>query len=426
MASKNKSFTFVHAADLHLDSPFKGLREADPSVVDALRSATFDAYAALIDLCLEQEAAFLLIAGDVYDAEERSLRAQLRFRDGLARLAERKIPAFVVHGNHDHYGSTSSAISWPDNVHIFDHRAVESAVVKGSDGNEPIAVICGISHGRRNETQNLARRFEPPDEVCFRIAMLHCNVGSGTGHEPYAPCDLSDLTGAGFDYWALGHVHEKAILSTAPYCVYPGNIQGRHFRETGERGCFLVTVEGREVVEVEFRPLDPVRWLEGSLRIDGLTTMDGLDRAIVDAVQGLLSKGDGRALMCRLSIEGRGSLYRELRRPGYATDLLERAREPFQGDRPFVWIDELMVDCRPETDISRRREAGDLLAEVLSISEEVRQSPGKREDLTRAALSDLVESRQFRKLFGGFSEEEIAGMIAEAELICLDKLETQE
>ena len=177
MASKTKSFTFVHAADLHLDSPFKGLRNPDASIVGALRSATFDAYGALIDLCLERDAAFLLVAGDIYDAEDRSLRAQLRFRDGLARLAGRHIPAFVVHGNHDHYGSISSSIRWPENVRIFGHRAVESAVVERN--GEPIAAISGISHGRRNETENLAMRFEPPGDRLFsnRDAPLQCRPG---------------------------------------------------------------------------------------------------------------------------------------------------------------------------------------------------------------------------------------------------------
>jgi DNA repair exonuclease SbcCD nuclease subunit len=424
MASKSKSFTFIHAADLHLDSPFKGLWEPDPSIIDALRSATFDAYAALIDLCIERGAAFLLVAGDVYDAEDRSLRAQLRFRDGLLRLEEKGIPAFVVHGNHDHYGSQSSAIRWPDNVYIFGPDTVESVIAR-VDG-EPVATISGVSHGKKNETQNLAKRFPVPEGDLFRIAMLHCNVGSATGHDPYAPCELSDLVDGGFDYWALGHVHEKALLCTTPHILYPGNVQGRHFRETGERGCYLVTVEDGEVTGVEFCPLDAVRWLEGSVSIEDLSTMDGLDRAILDAVQGLVSKSDGRPLLCRLAIGGRGNLYRDLRRPGNVRDLLERTRELFRGERSFVWLHELMVDCRPERELERRREAGDFLAEVLSISAEITRSPERTAELAAAALSDLTGNRQFERGVGGFSDEEIGAMIAQAELICLDKLEGQE
>jgi len=423
MTSKRKPFTFVHAADLHLDSPFKGLRDPDPAIIDAMRSATFDAYGALIDLCLEREAAFLLVAGDIYDAEDRSLRAQLRFRDGLVRLAERNIPSFVVHGNHDHYGSMSSSLRWSESVRIFGHRAVESAVVERN--GEPIATISGISHARRNETENLAERYEPPGTDCFRIGMLHCNVGSATGYEPYAPCELPDLVGRGFDYWALGHIHEKAILSCSPHIVYPGNVQGRHFRETGERGCFVVTVEDNEVCHIEFCPLDRVRWLEGSVSISAISTVDGLERAIFDTVHRLVATSDGRALVCRLTIEGRGSLFGELRRPGNITDLAERARESFRSDAPFVWLQELIVDCRPETDISRRKEAGDFLAEVLSIAEEIVESPAKMEEFARGALADLLQNRQFEKGIGPFSQEEISTMMREAELICLDKLETE-
>ena len=266
--------------------------------------------------------------------------------------------------------------------------------------------------------------------------MLHCSVGPATGHEPYAPCELSDLvdrhdkpshgSGRGFDYWALGHVHEKAILNSGPHVVYPGNTQGRHFRETGERGCFVVTVEDGEARQIEFCPLDRVRWLETSLSISDVSTLDGLERAIVDTVQGLAGASGGRALVCRLTVGGRGSLYRELRKPGNVTDLVERARESFRGDAPFVWLQEILVDCRPETDIPRRKEAGDFLAEVLSIAEEIVKSPEKMEGFAHGALSELLRNRQFEKGIGAFPPEQIAAMMKEAELICLDKLETEE
>lgn len=424
MVLTKNSFTFLHAADLHLDSPFKGITIHNSSIVDVLRSATFDAYRSLIDLCIERQANFLLITGDVYDAEDRSLRAQLRFRDGLIRLAERNIRAFVAHGNHDHYGSRSSTIRWPENVHIFDHHKVESEVVRVN--GDPVAVISGISHARKNETQNLAKRFEPSDKELFRIGLLHCNVGSNTDHQPYAPCELYDLLDARVDYWALGHVHEKRALSSAPHVLYPGNIQGRHFREKGERGCFLVTVKDKEVTDVEFCPLDSVRWLEASVGIEGLTTIDELDRSITETVQRLVREADGRAVVCRVNVEGRGLLHQELRKNGNVSDLLDRVRETFHGDDPFVWVQEFTIDCRPEMDIQKRKEAGDFLAQVLSISEEIAQSPEKAGEMARVALSDLLGNRQFEKAIGGFSESEIAQMITEAELICLDKLDAGE
>jgi len=424
VAPLKNTFTFAHAADLHLDSPFRGVSIHDPSIVNTLRASTFDAYRSLIDLCVERQAAFLLIAGDVYDAEDRSLRAQLRFRDGLVRLGERGISAFVVHGNHDHYGSAASTIRWPENAHIFDRAKVESRVV--TVNGDPAAVVCGISHGRKNETENLAQKFWPSDTGLFNIGLLHCNVGGNTGHEPYAPCDLSDLLDVRFDYWALGHVHERHSLCGPPHVLYPGNIQGRHFREAGARGCFLVTVEGTEVTNLEFCPLDSVRWLEASVKIDGLATIDELDRSITETVQGFVRQGEGRPVVCRVSVEGRGPLYQGLRKRNTASDLLDRVRETFEGEEPFVWINEVSIDCRPEIDVEKRREAGDFLAQVLTISAEAAQSPEGAGELGRRALSNLLSNRQLEKAIGGFSDRDIARMTREAELICLDKLEAGE
>jgi exonuclease SbcD len=415
------SFTFVHAADLHLDTPFKGATIDDPSVIDALRVATFDAYRRLVDLCIERQAAFLLIAGDVYDGEDRSLRAQLRFRDGLIRLAERNIQVFVAHGNHDYSGCQASAIHWPGNVHIFGHHEVESTMARVN--GLPIATIHGISHGRKNESENLARRFQVSPGELLKIGLLHCNVGLNTGHEAYAPCELPDLLDKDIDYWALGHVHERRTLDSAPYIIYSGNTQGRHFRETGARGCMVVSVEDGRIGDVEFCSTDSVRWSEGSVRIEELGTLDELERFMVASVQGLAKDVEGRGLVCRLSVQGRGRLYPELRKISCVPDLLDRLRETFRGEEPFVWVNELMIDCRPEIDMERRRDAGDFLAQVLSVSRELALSPDRAEALTRTALSDLIGHRQFERSVGGFSDSELSRMRAEAELICLDGLE---
>ena len=188
-AAKNEPLYLRPRGGPPLDSPFKGTTTDNLLVADALRSATFAAYGSLIDLCLERKASFLLIAGDMYDAEDRSLRAQLGFRDGLVRLAEKHIPVFIAHGNHDPYNSRSSRIEWPKNVHIFDCHRVESKAVEVA--GQTIAVISGISHARKNETNNLAAKFKRNGREFFQIGLLHCNVGLHTGHDPYAPCEIS-------------------------------------------------------------------------------------------------------------------------------------------------------------------------------------------------------------------------------------------
>ena len=220
MASNKKgSFTFVHAADLHLDSPFKGTTANNPAIADALRSATFRAYHSLIGLCVERKAAFLLIAGDVYDAEDRSLRAQLGFRDGLVRRQKRisrfSLPTetmtLITVGPQESNGrrtyTPSTAIRW--NRRKWRWRA------------RPLRSYRGTSHARKNETNNLAIKFKRGEGELFQVGLLHCNVGLNTGHDPYAPASLRPSR-SGFDYWALGHVHQKQCLTTDPYVVYSG------------------------------------------------------------------------------------------------------------------------------------------------------------------------------------------------------------
>ena len=416
-----RSFSFVHVADLHLDSPFKGITAKNPALADPLRSATFQAFDALIDLCIERGVQFLVVAGDIYDGEDRSLRAQLRFHDGLVRLAEKNIDSYVVHGNHDPYDSRSTALSFPAGVHIFGCRAVESVPFQREGAT--VAVISGISHARRNETENLAKRFRRRLSEPFHIGLLHCTVGSNTGHDPYAPCQLSELLDVEFDYWALGHVHERSVLDDRSSVLYPGNTQGRSFREKGKRGCHIVTVEDGAVSNVEFYELDAIRWAEIDVSIDAIPTLDRLCLALQTRVQGLAGEADGRAVICRARLTGRGALYHELRKGNNMEDLLERSRESLAYEDPFVWVQEIDFHCRPEIDVEERRKGADFLAQVLRISGELRDEPLRAR---QRELSDLLANRAVRNAVEGFTDDEIRAMVERAELICIDALEADE
>jgi DNA repair exonuclease SbcCD nuclease subunit len=222
-------FSFIHTADLHLDSPFKGISEISGEISLELAEATFESFNKIIDLCIEKQVEFLLITGDIYDGADRSLRAQLRFRDGLKRLSDAGIKTYIVHGNHDPLDGWSANLDWPENVHIFNGKSVEKVSVE-KDGKE-LAQIYGISFHTRKIKTNLADKFpEIPhsEKDLFTIGMLHCNVGTNTEHETYAPCTVQDLITRNFDYWALGHIHKKAIINAEnPMVVYPGFIQKR-------------------------------------------------------------------------------------------------------------------------------------------------------------------------------------------------------
>ncbi|MBW2600492.1 MAG: DNA repair exonuclease [Deltaproteobacteria bacterium] len=415
-------FKFIHAADLHLDSPFTGVTAESPSIAGSLHSATFEVYNSLIDLCIEKQVQFLLIAGDIYDGADRSLRAQLRFRDGLQRLADNNIQSFVVHGNHDPFKGHSRSIDWPEGVHVFSYRKVKSIPFKL--GNSPVAMISGISHENRNITINLAKKFEPQDLDLFQIGLLHCNVGRDTGHEAYAPCELQDLIKTGLDYWALGHVHERKILHKDPYVVYPGNTQGRNIREQKERGCYLVQVDdNNRVTSLEFHELDEIRWFWGSLAIDGLDTLDQLENALSGCIEDFSKKAGSRSHICRISLTGQGSLFDELSRENALQELLEHTRDSYEAKSPFVWVQDLIFECRPEIDLKKRREAKEFLGQVLRISQELSDTEEGHKRLVEEGLEELFKNRRASKHLQDITDNEISRMLKSAELLCFQMLE---
>ena len=272
---------FVHAADLHLDSPFKGLRDAAPEgIAGEISNATFRTYDNIIDLCIRERVAALLVAGDVYDGAERSLRAQRKFIEGLERLDEQGIRSFVCHGNHDPLDGWEARLAYPALCHRFG-REWERVPVFPEDPAR--AVVHGISYPKSDVRDNLALGLGNVTPAGFSIGLLHANVGSDTGHESYAPCTVDDLRQAGVDYWALGHVHTRRILNERnPVVAYPGNPQGRHPNELGARGVYLVEVDDGGNANVEFRAVDLIRWERVSVDISPLEP----EQSLLDALHG--------------------------------------------------------------------------------------------------------------------------------------------
>jgi len=418
-------FSFVHAADLHLDSPFVGVTARSPIVAEKLRAATFEAFDNIIDLCISRRVDFLLVAGDVFDGADRSLRAQLRFRDGLARLAEKGVQSFVVHGNHDPLEGWTSAISWPAGVHIFGSKVT---TVHALRSGEPLAAITGVSYPKQREIRNLAQqvdqkaRQQAANGPRFCIGLLHANVGNQPGHEPYAPCEVAELTDSVVNYWALGHVHTRQIILREPHVSYPGNPQGRNIRECGARGCLVVEVNESRQISSEFVPVDAVRWESRDVDVSSMSTLDVLDEGLADVIERLREQSEQRALVCQLRLVGRTALYADLARAGQLTDLLERVRERHLAESPFAWVERIEVACLPEMDLVQRRKSPDLAGEVLRIAEEIR-SGQTTEPLTEVLLP-LYGNTRAKKALNDLDEEGLRRLLAEAELLCVDGLES--
>ncbi len=417
-----KSFTFIHTADLHLDSPFKGVSEMSTVISAALAEATFRTFSNIIDLCLEKQVDFLLIAGDIYDGADRSLRAQLRFRDGLKRLSEVGIKTYIVHGNHDPLDGWAASLEWPENVYIFAGKSVAAVPVE-QNGFE-IARIYGISYQQRETKTNLAKKFPvliQAEKDLFTIGLLHCNVGTETGHAPYAPCSLQDLSSRNFDYWALGHVHKKAVISPAePLVIYPGNPQGLHPGEIGDRGCFLVNVDESGVPSAEFMDVAAVRWFEKEIAIDDLQTEQDLLTALDKCVQEVRQEAGGRPAIGRVFLAGRGDLHLIMAQRNILSDILKNMQEAEAGEEQFVWIESIRDESRPNIDRETLLMREDFTGDLVRLVEEVLSGADKKD--YQQVLEPLFNSSPAsRKLLVSLDTDNLNSLIKKAETLCLDK-----
>ena len=376
-----RTFRFIHAADLHLDSPFRGLAETSPRLGSTLRSATFQALERIVGHAVESRADFVVFAGDLYDSRDRSLRALVEFRCQMERLAEHDIGAYIVHGNHDPLNGWGAEFSMPPNVLVFDGEARAQPVVR--KGRE-IARITGISYTKERVTENLARSFRPTLGDVYSIALLHANIGHQAGHADYAPAPVEDLMEAGFDYWALGHVHNRAVLSASPAIVYPGNPQGRHARETGPRGCFQVDVGTKGQTRLKFIETAVVRWATLNLSIADHTRMDSLAEGLRENARRIAEGFEGPTVVrCRLS--GSGPLHGDLQREGMAEELSAVME-------PFVEVEAVRIATGPGLSRDRLIENEPIIGDFLKLVQRAREDPSYREELA-VSLHPLFRKR---------------------------------
>ncbi|MEO6853226.1 MAG: DNA repair exonuclease, partial [Rhodoferax sp.] len=248
------SFRFLHAADLHIDSPLRGLSRYAGAPVERLRNATRRALENLVDLALAEGVHFVLLAGDLYDRDWPDFHTGLFFRAQMVRLGRADIAVYIVQGNHDAQGTITRELVLPDNVKIFSSRKAETVQIDALG-----VAIHGHSFPQREVPEDLVPHYPVAVPGLFNIGLLHTSLTGASGHDTYAPTNIATLKTRGYDYWALGHVHTRAVECESPRVVFPGNLQGRHANETGPKGCELVTVTGGQM-EARFMPLDVVRW----------------------------------------------------------------------------------------------------------------------------------------------------------------------
>jgi DNA repair exonuclease SbcCD nuclease subunit len=401
--SRPEPFRFLHTGDLHLDSPLEGLSaEAPPEVLAVLRAATTDAWRNIVRLAVQERVDFVLVAGDVFEVASPTLLGQTRFRDGLADLAAAGISSFVVHGNHDPLDGRSWApsLDFPDRAHRFGTDAVEAVSV--IRGEVEIARVHGRSYPRAAVVDNYAAGFRADPAAPFSIGLLHTNVGDRPEHGNYAPCSVDDLRASGLDYWALGHIHQPGQVLADPPAYYCGIPQGRDPGELGERGCYVVEVDAARRVTARFVATDVVRWHPIEVDIGDLPDDDALRRACQEAVAAATDGADGRSLVVRLRLVGRGTLHATLRRAGYLEDLRLLVDEERSATAPFAWVESIRDATRPEVDLDARRDAPDFVGDFLRTVAAARRSerttdPEEHErwtTLLRSAVAPLFDESQ--------------------------------
>src|SRR5690606_23585002 len=249
---------FIHTADLHLDSHFQGLSHLPKELFSRIQESTFKAFETIVDEAIHHHVDFMIIVGDLYDGEDRSIKAQARLRKQMLRLKNAGISAFITHGNHDHLSGNWLALELPDNVHIFKEE-VEMIPFITKDGKK--VYLYGFSYPERHVAEKKINDYKKIDGADFHIGLLHGHwENGGSDHQPYAPFSIQELLKKEMDYWALGHIHKRQTLHTEPYIVYPGNIQGIYRKERLEKGCYTVNLYSSGAAQLDFIPVAPIKW----------------------------------------------------------------------------------------------------------------------------------------------------------------------
>ena len=377
---------FLHAADLHIDSPLRGLDRYDGAPVERLRSATRRALEGLIDRALSEPVDFVVFAGDIYDGDWQDFHTGLFFREQMVRLDRAGIRAFITQGNHDAQGVIARQLILPPNVTVFSSRAAHTVAI-----DDLSVAIHGRSFPDRAVPEDLVPAYPAPIPGYFNIGVLHTSLGGSSRHDTYAPTDAATLAAKGYDYWALGHVHAREVVSeSAPRIVFPGNLQGRHARETGPKGCELVIVLANRM-ESEFLALDAVRWHDLAVPLDHIEVLDQISGAFCEALTPTLAGAADRLHAVRVTLTGVTPLAAlEASQPG-TLGAAVRAGAQDLGDIE-VWIEQVRLNITPPGDRAQARRREDAIGELIRLVDETNADEVALRALVQAQLGGVLDA----------------------------------
>jgi DNA repair exonuclease SbcCD nuclease subunit len=378
-------FRFIHAADVHLDSPLKGLERYEGAPVTAIQDAARRALENLVHTAIDQRVAFVLLSGDIYDGDWRDYNTGLFFTRQASRLREAGIPLLMIAGNHDAANRMTRSLRLPDNVTLF--PADEPGTVRLEELD---VAIHGQSFASAAVHEDLSQGYPAAIAGMFNIGLLHTCATGREGHEPYAPCTLDGLRLKGYDYWALGHIHHREVLSEQPFIAFPGNLQGRHIRESGAKGCLLGTVGDDRSLKVAFQALDVLRWERLVADVSESRSTDAILDLVAGELENLHGEAAGRPLAVRVELVGATTAHRPLlaRKHHWANEIRSRALDVARGD---IWIEKLKFHTSDPAQTSKTvRPAKDAIGELRALFAAARSDQKVLDDV-KFDLTDVAK-----------------------------------
>lgn len=403
---------FIHTADLHLDSPFLGLNNLPKDLWENVQESTFMALHRIIDAAIERDVDFVIIVGDLFDGEDRSIKAQARLRRQMERLEKAGIQAFIVHGNHDHFGGSWLTLDLPKNVHIFGTE-VEMKRIETKTGNT--VHLYGFSYSERHVRDRKILDYKKAGDADFHIGLLHGHCEGGTSsHQPYAPFSLYELLEKEMDYWALGHIHKSEILHEDPWVVYSGNPQGRHRQELGEKGCYAVKLSKHGTSSLEFIPTAVIRWESVEIVYHEKMSFTEFYQSCRHAMESIVQK-EMKGILVSIHVLLEQMMPLAIKQKLDNGEFLEMLQEDFEWNGTFVWPYRITYQILNE---SEQLVKDDAFLKIMNSAAHEMLEELSLENSISSLYTNVYASRYLSQL----DEKEKEKLVNEAKLFILERL----
>jgi exonuclease SbcD len=391
-------FRFIHTADIHLDSPLRSLAMRDPILAELIGDASRQALTAIVDLCIDEQVDALVVAGDLYDGDQTSMKTARFLASQMQRLHESNIATFIIRGNHDSLSRITQELIFPPSVTIFGGRA---HAVEMMGGDIPVA-IHGLSFVRPHAPDSLLDKYQRPKPDTVNIGIMHTSLAGVPGHDLYAPCKAIDLHAWGFDYWALGHIHVRSEHAGERAVVMPGMPQGRDINEAGEKTVTLVTVRDDRSLTVEQRPTSVAQFERIPVDLSSASTW----RKAADLIEAGIGHARDLArspyLVGRLILTGQTSLSWQLRRD---RDLLLAETEQRAEGIGKTWVEKIEIGAVPPSSTADGLGTVDPITELAELMRgDSLDQGGIREAVRNLAKELLDELPAEARTFSGQDE----------------------